>query len=68
MFEFMVCLCVRVFKMASSDDEMKDLLLVRRIGKLNWLGPTHLEINLDLQNPEVQVQISRGREGGCGHK
>jgi len=51
--------------MASSEDELKDLLLVRRIRKLNWLGPTHLEINLNLHNHEVQTQISRGREGGC---
>lgn len=63
-----VCVCVcacRVFKMASSDDEMKDLLLVRRIRKLNWLSPRHLEINLNLHNHQVQTQISRAREGVC---
>ena len=52
-----------VFSAASSDDEVKDLLLVRRIRMLGWLLPQHLDITLNLHNPVVQTQISQGREG-----
>lgn len=49
--------------MNSSNDDMKDLLLLRRIRMLSWLQPSHLEIPLNLQSTEVQGLVSRGREG-----
>lgn len=55
--------CYSVFSIASSDDEMKDLLLLRRIRMLSWLEPVHLDLTLDLQNVEVQGMVSKGREG-----
>lgn len=55
-----------VFSIASSDDEMKDLLLLRRIRMLSWLEPVHLDLALNLDNVEVQGMVSKGREGGCG--
>ena len=53
----------RVFSPESCDDEMKDLLLQRRIRMLHWLEPQHLDIALNLHNPEVQDMISTGRQG-----
>lgn len=60
-----VC-CNSVFSIASSDDEMKDLLLLRRIRMLSWLEPVHLDLALNLDNMEVQGMVSKGREGVCG--
>lgn len=54
-----------MFSIASSDDEVKDLLLLRRIRMLNWLQPMHLDLALNLENVEVQGLVSRGREGEC---
>lgn len=51
-----------VFSIPSSDDEMKDLLLLRRIRMLSWLEPVHLDLALNLQNVEVQGMVSKGRE------
>ena len=33
---------------------------------LNWLEPKHLDVPLDLQNPEVQEQIIKGQQGMGG--
>ncbi len=55
-----------VFSIPSSDDEVKDLLLLRRIKMLRWLEPVHLDLPLNLQNPEVQGMVSKGREGEGG--
>lgn len=52
----------KVFSPESCDDEMKDLLLQRRIRMLHWLEPQHLDIALNLHNPEVQDMISTGRQ------
>ena len=52
-----------VFSIASSDDEVKDLLLLRRIRMLSWLQPMHLDLALNLESVEVQGLVSRGREG-----
>ena len=60
---FFSCVMYRVFSPASSDDEMKDLLLQRRFRMLNWLEPHHLDVPLNLQNPEVQEQIIKGQQG-----
>ena len=61
--QFFSCIMYRVFSPASSDDEMKDLLLQRRFRMLNWLEPHHLDVPLNLQNPEVQEQIIKGQQG-----
>lgn len=58
-----VCVYSSVFSMASSDDEMKDLLLLRRIRMLSWLEPMHLDLPLNLESVEVQGLVSKGREG-----
>ena len=52
-----------VFSIPSSDDEVRDLLLLRRIRMLGWLQPVHLDLPLNLQSPEVQGLVSKGREG-----
>ena len=52
-----------VFMLASCDDEMKDLLLLRRIRMLHWLEPHHLDIPLNLHNKQVQQMVSSGRDG-----
>lgn len=53
-----------VFSPPSCDDEMKDLLLQRRIRMLHWLEPHHLDIPLKLTLPAVQELIDQGRQGG----
>ena len=52
-----------MFSIPSSDDEVKDLLLLRRIRMLSWLEPKHLALPLNLQSPNVQGMFAKGREG-----
>ncbi len=52
-----------MYSPASCDDEMKDLLLQRRIRMLNWLEPQHLDIPLKLDHPGVQELVTKGQQG-----
>ncbi len=53
----------RVFSPASCDDEIKDILLVRRINMLHWLEASHLDLALDMSSYEVQSIFGQAREG-----
>lgn len=59
---------IRVFSPASCDDEVKDILLLRRINMLHWLKPSDLDVALDMNNLEVQNVFEQARQGmHCMH-
>ncbi|XP_019850987.1 PREDICTED: rab5 GDP/GTP exchange factor-like [Amphimedon queenslandica] len=51
-----------VFAPPSCDDDIKDLLFVRRINMLHWLEPSILDVTLDLSNIEVQGIVAQARQ------
>ena len=65
----MLYFCCSVYSPASCDDEMKDLLLLRRINMLHWLEPSILDVALDMVNHDVQQVFEQARQGnrnnGC---
>ncbi len=53
----------RVFSPASCEDEVKDILLLRRINMLHWLKASHLDAPLDMSNYDIQQVFEQAREG-----
>ncbi|XP_053209043.1 rab5 GDP/GTP exchange factor-like [Panonychus citri] len=42
-----------IFTQILTEDEEKDLIMQKRIKSLNWIMTEHLELDLDLRNPEI---------------
>ena len=57
-----------VYSPASCDDEMKDLLLLRRINMLHWLEPSILDVALDMVNHDVQQVFEQARQGNKNNR
>jgi hypothetical protein len=47
---------------ASCDDEINDLLFVRRVNSLHWLEASILEVSLDMNNQQVQNIFQESRQ------
>ena len=61
--DFLLLSLLRVYSPASCDDEVKDILLLRRINMLHWLKPDHLDLPLDMKRYEVQGVFEQARDG-----
>ena len=59
---YILFLC-RVFCPPSTDDELKDLELQKKIRQLKWVTRQHLDAAVDLDNKKVQEFLEDAQNG-----
>lgn len=47
---------------ADPKDEEKDLAFQSRVRRLQWVTPSHLEANIDLENPAAMVEFEKAQD------
>lgn len=53
----------RVFSPPTTDDELKDLELQKRIRQLKWVTAQHIDAAIDLENKDVEVFLEEAQNG-----
>lgn len=59
----MKCHVLRVFCPQSTDDELKDLEIQKKIRQLKWVTRQHLDAAIDLENKKVQELLEDAQNG-----